>query len=69
MKEYRVKYEIKGIGYVAVMAENKDDAMNEIGSIFSEDAPTHEENGWITYDVLEDNMSWETMDTIGAEEV
>lgn len=66
MKEYSVKYKIKGYGRIRVTAENEDDAMNEINRVFCRSEPNHEENDWIDEDALWD-IEWTTTDAIEAE--
>lgn len=68
MKEYSVKYKLKGYGYITVTANNEDDAMNEIDRIFCGDEPRHDENSWIDDDTLWD-IEWTTVETINANEV
>lgn len=68
MKEYSVKYKLKGYGYIKVTANNEDDAMEEIDRVFCGDKPRHEENDWIDDDVLWD-IEWNTSETIDAIEI
>ena len=65
MKEYTVKYELKGYGYITVTAEDEDDAKNEIDRFFCNDEPRHKENDWIDDDTLWD-IEWTTTDVIDA---
>ena len=67
MKEYTLKYKIKGYGCIRVTAENEDDAMNEIDRVFGGDSPNHEENDWIDNDTLWD-IEWTTTDVTSVEE-
>jgi hypothetical protein len=67
MKGYTVKYELKGYGYITVIADDEDDAMDEINRIFEIEKPKHEENDWIDDDVLWD-IEWSTTDVINAVE-
>jgi hypothetical protein len=68
MKEYYVKYELAGTGFIRVTARNEEDAQEEIDRIFAGDEPIHEDNQWIDQDVLWD-IEWDKVDTISAEEV
>ena len=68
MKEYRVKYKLKGYGYITVTANDEDDAMEEIDRVFCGDKPKHEENDWIDDDTLWD-IEWTTTDVIDAVEI
>jgi hypothetical protein len=68
MKEYSVKYKLKGYGYITVIANNEDDAMEEIDRVFCGDKPRHEKNDWIDDDVLWD-IEWTTSETIDAVEI
>jgi len=68
MKEYRVKYKIKGYGYITVTANDENDAMDEIDRVFCGDIPKHDENSWIYDDTLWD-IEWDTSETIDAREI
>jgi hypothetical protein len=68
MKEYSVKYKLKGYGYITVTADDEDDAMDEINLIFEGEKPKHEDNDWINDDVLWD-IEWDTVETINAREI
>lgn len=68
MKEYYVKYELAGTGFIRVTAHNEEDAQEEIDRIFAGDEPIHEDNQWIDQDVLW-NIEWDKVDTIGVEGV
>lgn len=68
MKEYRVIYELKGYGYITVMAENEDDALEEVNCALCGNTPRHEENDWLDQDVLWD-IEWGTTDAINAKKV
>lgn len=68
MKEYEVKYKLKGYGYITVIANNEDDAMDEIDRVFGGDPPKHDKNSWIDDEVLWD-IEWDTVETTSAEEI
>ncbi len=59
MKEYTVNYKLTGYGYIKVIAENENDAMDEINSVFCGEKPKHDENLWIDNEVLYDT-EWDT---------
>lgn len=68
MKEYRVKYEIRGTGYLVFKANSAEEAEEEFYRISCGDKPQIEENEWITSDklyVLKDDV--EILDTIEEE--
>jgi hypothetical protein len=65
MKEYTVKYELKGYGYITVTADDEDDAMDEINRVFCGENPKYEDNDWIDEDALWD-IEWSTTDVINV---
>lgn len=68
MKEYSVKYELKGYGYITITAENENDAMDEIDRIVCGENPKHEDNVWIDDDVLWD-IEWDTTEVVNVVEI
>lgn len=66
MKEYCVKYKLSGTGYLKVMADSEEEAMNEIENVFTGDPPENEENSWIDQEVVWD-LEWDC-ETIDATE-
>lgn len=68
MKEYRVKYEIRGTGYLVFKANSKEEAEEEFYRISCGDKPQIEENEWITEDELYDlENDVEILETIEEE--
>ena len=68
MKEYTVKYKLGGYGYLTVVAESEEDAMEEIDRVMCGDEPTHPENSWVSPEVVWD-IEYTTCETVEAEEV
>jgi hypothetical protein len=54
MKEYNIKYELKGTGYLTFSADNAEEAEEEFYRIMCGDRPQIEENDWIDSDVIYD---------------
>jgi hypothetical protein len=58
MKEYSVKYKIKGTGELVFMANSEEEAEEEFYRIMGGDEPQIEDNSWINQDVIFD-LEWD----------
>lgn len=58
MREYRIKYEIKGTGYLVFTANSEKEAEEEFDRISCGDKPKIEDNEWITDEEIYD-LEWD----------
>lgn len=58
MREYGIKYKIKGTGYLTFMANSAEEAEEEFDRIMCGDKPQIEDNEWIDQDVIYD-LEWD----------
>lgn len=58
MKEYSVKYKLKGIGELVFMANSKEEAEEEFYRIMCGDEPQIKDNTWIDQGVIFD-LEWD----------
>jgi hypothetical protein len=61
MKEYNIKYELKGTGCLTFVANSAEEAEEEFDRIMCGDKPQIEDNEWITDDVIYD-LEWNLWD-------
>lgn len=58
MRKYRIKYEIKGTGYLVFTANSEEEAEEEFDRISCGDKPKIEDNEWITDEEIYD-LEWD----------
>lgn len=58
MRKYRIKYEIKGTGYLIFTANSEEEAEEEFDRISCGDNPQIEDNEWITDEKIYD-LEWD----------
>lgn len=59
MRKYRIKYEIKGTGYLVFTANSEEEAEEEFYRALCGDDLEIEDNAWINNDVIYD-IEWDT---------
>ena len=58
MKEFDIKYRMTGAKKITLVADSKEDAVEELERIINGEETAHEENSWIDMWVLLD-MEWD----------
>lgn len=59
MKEYRIKYQVTGVGQLVFRANSAEEAEEEFYRIMCGDAPQIEENDWIDDDNIIYDLEYE----------